>query len=323
MAIRRHGASRQALVLAEHPEHSYISVAGFPRSKRNRDELGRIRPVGQARVRLGRRVSPELARPSGAGADAAGRDRRCASRGAARRRGSDGSHHGGFPAHRDARHYPLAASSLLRLFPGQRRAAVDAGRDAGLDHRRAVHALADIASGHRTRGGHDRLAAAGLVPADGLYRRDPGQRLFRHAVGGSHDARACNRLHRQPGRSGRQGQDPDLLLGPGSQLDRSRGLGCRDRAGEPGQAADARRAIRPRCRCAARGDRPGSRGRARTCRHHRDHRRHRRRRVGRTGSDPRRCAVGGPLHPSRRGVGGLGNDLPGVPVGFLERCRGL
>ena len=78
-------------------------------------------------------------------------------------------------------HDALAASALLRLFPGQRRACVGRRRISRLGDRRAVHALADLAGRDRARDEDDRLAAPGARPARRIFRRHPGFGIVRDA----------------------------------------------------------------------------------------------------------------------------------------------
>jgi hypothetical protein len=53
---------------------------------------------------------------------------------------------------------------FFAYFPSRCEPAVDAGRDAHGDHRRAVHVVADVARRHRAGAGHDGLAAADAPP---------------------------------------------------------------------------------------------------------------------------------------------------------------
>ena len=106
-----------------------------------------------------------------------------------------------------AGHDALAASALLRLFPGQCGAGLGGGRVSGLGDGRAMHALADLAGGDRTRNAHRRLDAPGARPARRVFRRHPGFGLVGDAGCRADHARAGARLARQqerdwPGRRG-------------------------------------------------------------------------------------------------------------------------
>ena len=136
--------------------------------------------------------------------------------------------------------------TFLCLLPSECGAAVYDRRDAGHHDRRAVHALADFPRRHGDVRRHGRLAEAGFGASGRLHRCYPGQCLLRHAFGSFDHAGARDRFFREPGRPARQRKAQDLLLGPGPQLDRLRGLGCRYRTGESGQAADPSRALRAR-----------------------------------------------------------------------------
>src|SRR6056297_937382 len=115
---------------------------------------------------------------------------------------------------------------FLCLLPSECGAAVYDRRDAGHRDRRAVHALADFPRRHGDGRRHGRLAEAGLGASGRLHRCYPGQCLLRHAFGSFDHAGARDRFFRAPGRPARQRKAQSLLLGPGPQLDRSRGLGC-------------------------------------------------------------------------------------------------
>ena len=66
---------------------------------------------------------------------------------------------------------------------------------------RAVHALADLAGGDRTRNRDDRLAAPGARPAGRVFGRHPGFGVVRDAGGRADHARAGARLAGQPRRA--------------------------------------------------------------------------------------------------------------------------
>jgi aromatic-L-amino-acid decarboxylase len=90
-----------------------------------------------------------------------------------------------------AGHDALAASALLRLFPGQCRARLGCRRISRQRHGGPVHALADLAGGHRARDPGARLAAAGDRPAGRVCRRHPGLGLDRDARRRAGHARTC------------------------------------------------------------------------------------------------------------------------------------
>ena len=105
----------------------------------------------------------------------------CASRAGAA--GADGEDLRRFRARHRARHDALAASALLRLFPGQRRAGFGRGGISRQRHGRAMHAVADVARRDRARDEGDRLAAPGARPARRPLRASsripPRRRRFR------------------------------------------------------------------------------------------------------------------------------------------------
>ena len=154
--------------------------------------------------RLGRRLSRDAARQAGPGADRARRHRRADCAVAARSRRADGDDLRRFRSDDRARHDALAASALLRLFPGQRRAGLGGRRVSGLGDGRAMHAVADLAGRDRARDENDRLAAPGARPAGRLLRRDPGFGLVGDAGRRADHAREGARLGRQRSRPGRR-----------------------------------------------------------------------------------------------------------------------
>src|SRR6266571_2784287 len=220
-------------------------------------------PPPRARVRGldGRlpRVRGALSRPR---PGQARRDRGPAAGLSAGARRADGADLRGLQVHRAAGDHPLAAPVVLRLLPRELVAAVAARRDADGDARRPVHALADLARGHRDGDADARLAAPDDRPARGLHRRHPGHRHERDPLRDPHRPRAGDRRARQRGR--RQRTQYRVLLGPDALGD---GEGREDRRHrEEQRQEDPRgRAVRDagrRAGCRARRGHAGRRFRA-------------------------------------------------------------
>ena len=265
--------------------------------------------------RLGRRLSRAAARPAGARRTAARRHRRAIAPSPPEAGRADGGDLRRLRKDDPARHDALAASALLRLFPGQCRAGLGGGRVSGFGHGRAVHAVADIAGRHRARDRHDRLAAPGARTAGRLFRRDPGfgivgdaGRRADHAREGAWTGRATAGLAGQKtlARSTARTRCIPRSTGRSGWRASARPISCGSRpadAGAPWSPHALEAAI-------SRGSRRGhAAGRHRRLRRRHQRRRHRRCRRPRARSPAART-----LSACRCRMGRLGDDLPGVPA---------
>ncbi len=261
---------------------------------------------------LGRGLSARPARASGQGKLPTRRDRGAHPALGARDGRADGGHIRRLPGKDHAWHDALAASALLRLFPGKCSTGFGRRGVSGLGDGRPMHAVANVASRHRTRNRDDRLAPPGGRPAGGVFRRDPGFGVLGDAGCPAHDARTGARLAGQP--LGTVGTDAAarLCFRSGPQLGRPRRLDCRYRRGQPGEDTDWRAAPlddsgRPRAR-----DPEGPRRRTSSRRHRRLRRRNQHRSDGRHRRNRLACPPAPALPACRCGVGGIGHDLPGI-----------
>ena len=126
--------------------------------------------------------------------------------------------------HRHAGHDALAASPLLRLFPGQLEPALGRRRVVTAALGRAMHAVADLARRDRARDPGARLAAPDDRPARRLLGRHPGFGLGGDARRDPHRPRARARPRRQRATGLRPARRlARLCLGAGAFLDRQGG----------------------------------------------------------------------------------------------------